>query len=191
MNSLYRFCVFRSRLQRAGSSILLLMQSSLSCFASQLPELIQDSTTFCIANKDSRQGNTPIGCKNISAKSRKKECNLFKQTHDATSYQVLHFEPSISRIMFHVGQGNTTYNDCVQCLMMMGPGRPECSHQMFVNATNYNLGFSCSPLAKEVLLRGFYGAELAWWFTLFPPSQFIIFNSEQFFRVRVLFMVHL
>jgi len=72
---------------------------------------------------------------------------------------------------------------------MLGRRRPECAYQLFVKATNNNLGYSCTSLAKEVLLRGFYGAQLAWWFTLFSPSRFKIYNSETFFKVCLGFVV--
>eukprot|EP00210_Caulerpa_lentillifera_P004378 g4176.t1 len=93
--------------------------------------------------------------------------------------RIIKSDPSCN---FVSGLGNITYNDCVQCLMMLGPRAAECHHQMFVEATDNNLGFRCNPVSKEVIVRGFYGAQLAWWFTLLPPSQFKIFNSDIFFK---------
>jgi len=46
-------------------------------------------------------------------------------------------------------------------------------------------GYKCNSVGKEIILRGMYGAQLAWWFTLLPPSQFYIVNSIDFFKVRI------
>eukprot|EP00210_Caulerpa_lentillifera_P002954 g2821.t1 len=83
---------------------------------------------------------------------------------------------------FRSGRGTKTYNDCFQCVMMLGTQRSECDHQTFVKAIDKRLGFSCTKLSKNVILRGMYAAQIAWWFTLHPPSQFKIVNSEDFFK---------
>eukprot|EP00210_Caulerpa_lentillifera_P003332 g3179.t1 len=83
---------------------------------------------------------------------------------------------------FHSGTGVKSYNDCFGCTLRALSLRHHCESRPFITLTDAKgEGFKCNKIGKEVILRGMYGAQLAWWFTLLPPSQFQIFNSVDFF----------
>lgn len=82
-----------------------------------------------------------------------------------------------------LGEGLMTYNDCVGCMLRNLNSRRLCQMRQFVTLKNSQGDFSCKFVGTEHLLRGLYGPQLAWWFTLLHPSQFKIFNSADFFEV--------
>jgi len=64
---------------------------------------------------------------------------------------------------------------------MYNPGfRPYCQYRPYYISVNKYQN-TCFFFGEQVLTRGLYAAQLAWWFQLFPPQNFIILNSHEFF----------
>jgi len=83
---------------------------------------------------------------------------------------------------FQTGRGLYSYNDCVGCMLRWTKVQGSCGYRPFVTLIDEESHFQCNSAGKEMLLRGLYGPQLAWWFTLMDPSQFMIINSADYFE---------
>ena len=91
----------------------------------------------------------------------------------------------VRRLSIHLlsGNGEFDYNDCWGCVLRVVKFQTKCAQRPFVTLTDSKGSYECNSVGKEHVLRGMYGPQLAWWFTLYDPSQFKIVNSNKFFSV--------
>ena len=80
----------------------------------------------------------------------------------------------------HLGRGFKTWNDCFQCLIFQARVRRYCSYRPYY--FNMKAKRTCFHFGAQIITRGLYAAQLAWWFQLFPPENFLVISSDSFFR---------
>ena len=123
------------------------------------------------------------GCIAISGAWCVKALLRWRVSPNATSSQVSCTSGVHRWDVCHLGSGKYNFNDCLGCMLRKPKVQSRCAQRPFITLTDKNGSFKCNFVGKEHVLRGMYGPQLAWWFTLFHPSQFKIINSKQFFKV--------
>ncbi|CAD7699169.1 unnamed protein product, partial [Ostreobium quekettii] len=73
------------------------------------------------------------------------------------------------------------WNECFGCLINDESISKYCHGRwyMFDNGPNNQ---RCHDLASDIVSRGLYAAQIAWWFQHFPPEQFLFINSNELFE---------
>jgi len=88
---------------------------------------------------------------------------------------------------FTNGKNDKTLQDCIGCLLHSTDNLLQCNMRPMAIIKDAEDAFECLAFDKELILRSFYAAQLARWFTFFPPDQFFILNSEQLFKVKAFY----
>lgn len=81
-----------------------------------------------------------------------------------------------------LGDGRKTWNDCFRCLGYNPKARDVCHNRPF-QFRGPNRKASCFPFGEQMVSRGLYAAQLAWWFSFFSPENFVIIFSHDFYKV--------
>ena len=79
-----------------------------------------------------------------------------------------------------LGKGLKTWNDCFQCLLYQPRFRRYCNNRPYY--FNMKAKRTCFHFGAQTITRGLYAAQLAWWFQLFPPENFLVLSSDSFFQ---------
>lgn len=78
-----------------------------------------------------------------------------------------------------------TYNDCFGCLVRSRKALDHCQGRgFFIRHGHDPDDFHCDSFEKEIIIRGLYGAQIAWWFQFFKPHQFLFISFLDFVKVN-------
>eukprot|EP00210_Caulerpa_lentillifera_P001271 g1227.t1 len=86
-----------------------------------------------------------------------------------------------SECAFNKGDGTKTWNDCFRCLAHCQKARDVCHNRPF-RFRGPDGETSCFPFGEQLISRGLYAAQLAWWFSFFSPENFVIIFSHDFYK---------
>ncbi|CAD7699168.1 unnamed protein product [Ostreobium quekettii] len=82
---------------------------------------------------------------------------------------------------FNTGSPVRSWNDCFGCLINDHTVTEYCHGRWYL----FNDGPTkqrCHDFASDIISRGLYAAQIAWWFQQFPPEQFLFISSDDLFE---------
>eukprot|EP00210_Caulerpa_lentillifera_P001272 g1228.t1 len=88
---------------------------------------------------------------------------------------------------FQDGKGSKTWNDCFGCLGYHELKRSSCQFRPYYFHRPHRIQ-ECLEFSEEIVSRGLYAAQLAWWFSLFPPENFKVILSHDFYKDPVFYL---
>eukprot|EP00210_Caulerpa_lentillifera_P008671 g8270.t1 len=88
---------------------------------------------------------------------------------------------------FNDGKDNKNWNDCFGCMGYLTRVRKDCHNRpYFFKREGGNR--ECLFFSEQIISRGLYAAQLAWWFSLFPPENFVVILSHDFYKDPLIYL---
>jgi len=83
---------------------------------------------------------------------------------------------------FNTGKPTQSWNDCYRCLVNDNSIRKHCQGRWYLRKDGPDaMDHECLDFSMEMISRGLYAAQIAWWLEFFPPEQFVFINSDDLF----------